>query len=67
MLSNDLSRKRFEHLLDLLGAGDSWSRYRFFTTASELLGGKTPVEAWKGSAPGQLEAAAKAYRSLLGY
>jgi hypothetical protein len=61
MLADDSSRKRFEFLLDLLRAGDSWSRYRFFTTPSELLGGKTPVEAWKRSPPGQLEAAARAW------
>jgi hypothetical protein len=61
MLSDDSSRKRFELLLDLLSAADTWSRYRFFTTPSELLGGKTPVEAWKGSPPGQLEAAARAW------
>jgi hypothetical protein len=61
MVSDEASRKVFERLLELLGPGDPWSMYRFFTTASDLLGGKTPVEAWKASPPERLEAAAKAW------
>ena len=45
-LVNDPGRRTvFEQTLDALAGKPAWASYRFFTTASPQLGGKTPVEA----------------------
>ena len=64
MVSDEAFRKVFERLLEALGPGDPWEKYRFFTSASALLEGKTPVLAWKASSPERLETAAKAWSEI---
>jgi hypothetical protein len=41
-------RKAYESALGALGEGADFDKYRFFTTASPALGGRTPIEALEG-------------------
>ena len=45
MISDPARRVDFEQALLALGAGDAWSKYRFFMQPAPALGGRTPVTA----------------------
>jgi len=45
LLADAATRKAFETALAELEGAGQWSKYRFFTTASPALGGRTPVAA----------------------
>ena len=61
LVSNKTSRRTFEKVLSTLDPSNAWSAYQFFTLPSPLMGGQTPIEAWRERAGDELVGAAEAW------
>ena len=63
-LSSQVHRGNFAKVVRGLGDSSGWSKWKFFTTPSESLGGLTPLKLLMREEVGRALAAAEEFRAL---